>query len=1129
MSSHNNSFLIDVSSFESLISYFTEKLEWPIEEKNIDDITFDYAPEDLGIEAKHVPKIIAIKQIRPFSDKQPWGIFHIEFESKKLPVVVLRRILKALIISTRNKDDRIKSWDLQHIIFISSLGENNNRQISFSHFSETDNGIQELRTFSWDSHDTHFHYEQSKLDLEKLRWPKDETDIEAWHKQWSEAFRLRHREVIQTSQELAIAMAHIACKIREQVKEVFKYEIEEGPLHNLYNNFKQVLIHDLTIESFADVYAQTITYGLFSARASHDGDFKIEKISSILPNTNPFLKSLFEECAKIHYSASQSLDFEELGINDLIILLKESNIEAVLQDFGRQKKGEDPVIHFYEDFLREYNSHQKVERGVFYTPDSVVSFIVKSVDSLLKTEFCIHDGLADISTTKVKYKRLSKIKSKRKSETGDNWVEDTKIEPFVQVLDPATGTGTFLKYVIKQIKETFDKNNSNLNEDELIKKWNYYVSNNLLSRVFGFELMAAPYAVAHLKIGLELAETGYAFESDKRLGIYLTNTLEGTHEEAGTLNSFLNWLAEEGRKADTVKEEKPISVVIGNPPYSGHSANESQWIANLLRGKIKGEPGKANYFEVEGKPLDEKNPKWLNDDYVKFIRFGQWRIDKTGNGILAFITNHGYLDNPTFRGMRQQLMYSFSDIYILDLHGNSKKKEKCPDGSKDENVFDIQQGVSIGFFVKKSNHEKQTNIYYADMWGTRDQKYSKLLENDITTIEWEKINPASPFYLFKPQDSGLRTEYENGWKVTDIMLSNVLGFQTHRDHFAIDFEDDVLHERISTLRDNHFKDEDIKKIYNLKDTEDWNLHIAREQVRNDNIWETKFQKCYYRPFDRRFCFYSSSIIDRPRQELLNHVAGKDNLCIGIGRQGIAVQDPIWSLITIAEEPIDANIFRRGGVNVFPLYLYYEEGQVVRREYNLNPEFIKQIEIDTNLKFIDDEKIVSVETFSAKELIYYIYAYLNSPKYRTRYEEFLKIDFPIIHLTKNKLLFKELVELGADLSSLHLMKSNYSNDFVTTYTGKGINEVETIGKNSYKDGRLYINKHQYFEGIPEEVYNFYIGGYQVCQKWLKDRKGRTLTEDEIEHYQRIILIIRETIHLMGKIDETIEEHGGWPIK
>ena len=1100
MSKSEISYLTNINSFESLVDYLKEKLYWPIEAEQAEDITFDYAPEDLGIKELYVPKIKSIKQIRPLTDNQPWGLFYIDFETKKLPVVVLRRLLRALIFSSRKRDDRMKSWDLQDLIFISSLGEAENRQVSFAHFSEMPNGLPELRTFSWDALDTNLHYAQSRIDLEKLRWPDDESNADAWREQWTSAFRLRHREVIRTSEQLATAMAQLAIQIRDRIKDVFEYEIKNGPLHKLFDNFERVLIHDLTIDSFADMYAQTIAYGLFSARASHERDFEVEDITAMIPNTNPFLKNLFEECTRLGNSVSENLDFVELGVSELIILLKESNIEAVLQDFGRQKKSEDPVIHFYEDFLREYDSRQKVERGVFYTPDPVVSFIVRSVDYILRTEFDCTDGLADTSTTNIKYKRKSK-KSKK-------LIEDVKDVPTVQVLDPATGTGTFLKYVIKEIKSTFDEKHKGLSEDELKEEWNKYVPKHLLSRIFGFELMAAPYAVAHLKLGLELAETGYDFKSDKRLGVYLTNTLEGTHEGAGTLDAFLNWLAEEGRRADEIKANSQISVVIGNPPYSNYGMlNKSKWILKLIQDYKIG--------------LNEKKIN-IDDDFIKFIRFGQWRIDKTGYGVLAFITNHTFIDGLTHRKMRESLMKSFNKIYIIDLHGNIMKKETAPDGSVDKNVFDIQQGVSIGIFIKTSSKSK-SQIYHMDLWGNREEKYKLLSELSIANIPkkmLKRLNPKEPHFFFVPKDFNLEDEYNTYLPINKIFAERSYGIQTKKDSLFIYFNISELMKILPDILNNSYDPKYIGERFNISSSSGWSV----EKLRDLNFNTKYIKSIEYRPLDCRKIYYDPKALGRSRLKTISHMLN-ENLGLICMRQVFQNYEE-YSHFGITENLIDERTFysNRGGTYLFPLYLY-QDG---KRNLNFTQDFIKNLEKRTGFSLINKNGNL-LNTIVPENVFYYIYGIFHSRNYRKRYSEFLNIEFPRIPLTEDKKLFAELNMFGNDLMNIHLMKSDILHDFITTFVGKGTNKVESTGKNSFKDGRQYINKYQYFDGIPEKVYNFNMGGYQVCQKWLKDRKGRILTEEEIEHYQKIVVAISETIRIMKEIDEVIEEHGGWPIK
>lgn len=949
------------------------------------------------------------------------------------------------------------------------------------------------------------------MDLEKLRWPENEDDSNLWRDKWTSAFKQKPREPIRKSQELATEMAHLARQIREQVKSVFEYEVPDGPLHRLFNNFKEVLIHDLDIKKFADMYAQTITYGLFSARAAHEKDFFMEDISAMIPNTNPFLKNLFEECTKSGETDLNKLDLEELGIAELIAMLKDTNIENVLQEFGRQRKGEDPVVHFYELFLEKYDSKQKIKRGVFYTPDPVVSFIVRSVDYLLQTEFDLPDGLADTSTVSI---------------TGGNSTIQREKVPKVQILDPALGTGTFLKHVIERIRETFEEKNKEVNEEKLREKWKNYVSDHLLPKLFGFELMMAPYTVSHLKIGLELAETGYDLKSGKRVGIYLTNTLEGTRENIAPLDVHFNWLAREGNEANVIKTKNQITIVIGNPPYSGHSENKSDWIADLLRGKIPSGARRSSYFEVDGEPLGEKNPKWLNDDYVKFIRFGQWRVDKTGQGILAFITGHGYLDNPTFRGMRQQLMESFTDIYLLDLHGNTKKKESCPDGSKDENVFDIQQGVAIGIFVKNPKKKDQINVYHADLWGLREQKYEELSREQVNTIEWEKLSPSPQFYLFKPQDTELRDEYEKGWKITDIMPVNSVGIVTARDKLTIQDTPERVWEVITDFSD--LPEEVARKKYNLgEDSEDWKVKSAQADLRNSGLDRNRLIPILYRPFDVKYTYYtgkSSGFLCRPRPNVMQHMIRENLGLIFHKREELLI--PYSHFLVISEIIEHGALSSKTTCYLAPLYIYSKMSY--RRLFTHR--------IDEKLKSpnIKREFLVTLSNFYGQEptpeaIFHYIYAIFYSPEYRTRYSEFLKMDFPKVPFTSNYKLFSELSKLGEELVSLHLMHSDKLEDFITTFEGEGNNEIGSIGKRSYRNGKLHINRTQYFNGIPGEVYNFYIGGYQICQKWLKDRKGQKLTNQEVTHYQKIIVAINETIQIMKKIDTEIEKYGGWPIK
>lgn len=492
---------------------------------------------------------------------------------------------------------------------------------------------------------------------------------------------------IHTPKELAHYMAHVAKLIRETITRALQAEGREGKLHDQFEAFRKVLLHDLTPAQFADMYAQTVCYGLFAARCNvaEKDVSKFDRRSAAwdIPRTNPFLRTMFDQMAGPDLDESITW-----AVDHLIALLRDADVPLILRDFGKATKREDPVVHFYETFLAEYDPKMREARGVYYTPGPVVSYIVRGVDQILKTDFGLKDGLAD--NTLIDWEVTDPKTGKK----------EIKRVHKVQILDPATGTGTFLHAVIQHIYERFESEGRK-------GQWSGYVREHLLPRLFGFELLMAPYAVAHMKLGLLLQQTGYDFASDERLNVFLTNTLEEAMFHSDVL--FERIIADEANEASRVKKDVPVMVILGNPPYSGHSANKS-WQYVTFRKKNGAHQRKKvrtfigdlmqDYYKVDGKPLGERNPKWLDDDYVKFIRFAQWRIERTGHGVLGFITNHGYLDNPTFRGMRQSLLDSFDTIYVLDLHGNTKRKEAAPDGSRDENVFDIQQGVAIGIMVK---------------------------------------------------------------------------------------------------------------------------------------------------------------------------------------------------------------------------------------------------------------------------------------------------------------------------------------------------------------------------------------------------------------------------------------------
>jgi predicted helicase len=895
---------------------------------------------------------------------------------------------------------------------------------------------------------------------------------------------------VSTPKELAGRLAGVTHFIRDRIVDVLKSGEPslQKAFEKRFNAFKDLLLPALKEEEFADLYSQTMTYGLFAAKLSapENANFTLASAYQYLFG-NKFLRRLFSD-------VSEELDEIEIirpYLLDIISLLNRADFQRILSEFGKRTRTEDPVVHFYETFLATYDPKLRASRGVFYTPEPAVQFMVNAVDYLLKTRFNLSWGLADSS---------------------------------VKVLDPATGTGTFLFYVILKIYEEVVTNRKQAGQ------WKQK-SKELLNRIFGFELLIAPYVVSHLKLGLLLKTLGAPLEGkEERLHVFLTNTLEEGVTRAEQLAGLGHYIAEEASDAAFVKKNQEIMVVLGNPPYAGHSANASQdkdgkpnFIGKLLR----------EYYFVDGAPLGERNPKWLQDDYVKFIRFGEWRIDQTGHGILAFITNHGYLDNPTFRGMRQHLMTTFDEIYVLDLHGNSKKKERTPDGGKDENVFDIQQGVAILLAVKhakKTSEVSETSeVWHANLWGLREGKYAALQDSDLNDIEWTKLNPEKPFYLFIQQDKALQSEYEQGWKTNEIMPLNVLGFQTHRDYFAVDFDDSSLRNRINEMRNTTSSDDEYRKKYELQDNRDWKLARARKELRELTDWQSDLITCAYRPFDFRPIYFNEIATDYPRPEVNKHLR-KKNLALNLVRQTKA---ETWEHALVSDKPTPAVFLEiKDGSSIFPLYLYTTPEETAgtlfaqletTRKPNLAPAFIAAFSEKLGLQFIQDGMGDLKKTFGPEDVFHYAYAVFHSPTYRTRYAEFLKIDFPRLPLTSDKKLFAKLVAHGKELVELHLLKSPKVDNFITSYPEAGDNKVERV---QYANKKVSINQKQYFGNVPEEVWEFKVGGYQVCEKWLKDRKGRTLSGDDITHYQRVVVSLKETIRLMKEINKAIVK---WPME
>lgn len=863
-----------------------------------------------------------------------------------------------------------------------------------------------------------------------------------------------------TAKTLAVELAK---RTRFLKDEIVSEELKIGTksIHGFYEAFKEFLIAGINEDEFADLYSQTITYGLFAARLRAEKDFNRKLAYSYIPKSIGILRDIFK------FISLEDLPQQlEIIIDDIAEVLSAADAKKILDQYYHEGKGSDPVLHFYETFLSVYDPETREKRGVYYTPEPVVSFIVRSLHEILKDKFKIPDGLASLNLT---------------------------------LLDPAGGTLGFLAKAIETAVAEFE----NKYGKGAVKP---FLQEHILQNYYSFELMMAPYAIGHMKMSFLLEELGYRMEDDERVKYYLTNTLDMKELEESKFPGMSS-LSTESHEAGKVKKDMPILVILGNPPYSGHSSNTGPWISE----KIK------EYYQVDGKPLGEKNPKWLQDDYVKFIRFSQWKIEQAGEGVLGFITNHSYLDNPTFRGMRQSLMNTFDEIYILDLHGNSLKKEKAPDGSKDENVFDIQQGVAIALFVKYSEKKKK-QVYHHEIFGLREVKNKWLKKYSFKKVKWRRIVPYPEFYLFIPTDNKLANHYFSFFKITEIFPVNSVGIVTARDKFIIDFDRKKLEHRIKQFIDPRFDDEILKQSYGLSENQSWKIKEQREKLRKDLDWKDSITKILYRPFDERWILYHDEMIERSRKRVMQHMI-PDNLGL-IFHKREELQIP-YSHFLLTDKMVEHGcLSTKTTCYLAPLYLYTISKENKKTSFVQIMLFEPEVKYETIQSNINSELVEELRKYynksiTSKEIFYFIYAVLYSNIYRKRYSEYLKIDFPRIPFTKDFKLFIKLSELGKQLADLHLLKSGELENAISKFPKDGYNKVEKI---KYEKEKVWINKEQYFDGIREEVWQYQIGGYQVCEKWLKDRRGKVLSSEEIITYCKIVTAISKTIELQKEIDK-----------
>jgi type I restriction-modification system DNA methylase subunit len=882
--------------------------------------------------------------------------------------------------------------------------------------------------------------------LQKVKYPPVPEKLSLFYELLQKFFSFSTPK-IQKSSDLSVELAKRTRFLEHILQEELSQENEE--VTRYYKAFREELIETLTKVRFADLYAQTITYGLFAARMKVQNGFKRETAWKSIPEGLPLLKAIFYSMTGPRFPESLTWIVDEISQ-----MLEKADIPSILKEFKTTRWEEDPVIHFYETFLATYNRKERQRLGVYYTPLPVVSYIVRSIHKILKEKFGKSEGLA----------------------TND-----------VTLLDPAAGTLTFVVQAIKRVQKELEEKN----KQGLIKT---YIEEHILPHFHAFEILVAPYTVGHFKVSMVLEDMGYRFRKDERFQFYLTNTLEMKDPKQ---TSLLTDLTKEAQEAKRIKEKVPILAVLGNPPYSVSSENKSEFIEKLM----------DDYKEDV---RDERNVQPLSDDYIKFIRFAHWKIAQAGKGILGFITNNSYLSGIIHRGMRRKLLETFDEIYILNLHGSSRIGEKTPEGGKDDNVFDaIQQGVAIALYVKLEKSPKEKKVYYADLWGLRERKYTYLFGNDVQTTGWQELKPVTPYHFFIPKDFALQSEYEKFWKITDIFKKWSSGVKTHRDHFVVGFVKEGILQRLRVFTGNLTHDL-VKEGLKLKDTRDWKLREAREKTKREDP-ENKIYSYAYRPFDDRKICYELCLIDRgcDRWDLMRNFLF-ENLAVATSRKypptknfGAIVSNHIGDIHFVADQSY-----------FFPLYLYHHEPErqlfdnevpKADRIPNLTPEFLQAIK-----ESLDSEP-------TPEEILYYIYAVLHCPTYRRRYEEFLKIDFPSIPLPTDIEIFKRLSIFGQELVNLHLLKTSVLDENEIGFPRGGSNMMTKVSYDE-ESQRVFINKKQYFEGISKEVWDYRIGAYQPMEKYLKDRKGRKLSLDEINHYMKVAKAIRLTIGLQEKIDD-----------
>ena len=866
---------------------------------------------------------------------------------------------------------------------------------------------------------------------------------------------------------------------------------EDHDLHAKLAAFQKFLVHDMTVAQFTDFYAQTIVYGLFVARIYDrtPETFSLQEAADLIPAINPFLKKIFK-----HLALADLHSGIRWIVEDLVAIFRVTEMAEVMRNYGK-----DPLVHFYEEFLEQYNPKIREDFGVWYTPREVVTFIVDAVDNILKQQFGVKRGIAD------------------------NTMATYRGQPFhrVQILDPATGTGTFLAVAAEKIYERY-KGQEGLWPEDVVR--------HIIPRLNGFEYLMAPYTMAHLKVATSLHLDELQERLPERLQIFLTNSLEEDHPEESL--DFAKFITDESNAASSIKRDTPVMVVMGNPPYNERSANTGKWIMNLMD-DYKQEPGQQKKKVGEGKnrepiyrnTLKETNPKGLNNDYCKFIRLGQKFVEQTQEGILAYICGNTFLDTTLFRGMRYELLKKFDEIYIVNLHGSTKRKENTKE-RKDECVFNIMVGVSINIFVKRNQekHDTLAHVYYKDVYGSQREKLNYLATHNLNNVDFEELTLTPPLYTFRLRNIKLRERYNEGFNVRELMAETVQGFKTDKDNVAIQYQkenvEEIVQSMLSTADDSH-----LREVYGFRDNRDWSLADGRamlKKIKKEDL-EQYISQVQYRPFDIRWTFYHRALVTYPRPLIQSSIHNRNNVVLCLGKEGSTIGDNEWSLAYISTLPTDINVIPRGGVYLFPLFVYDQLGMV---HANFSPSIVRKVEQSTHLALQPVEEESRGEGgFLSIDLLDYIYAVLHSRRYRQLYHECLQDGFPTIPYPHSASYFFQMAQYGGTLRRLHLLDGIDDGDRMVSYPVRLPKDNNLCTRREFVEtgngqGRVWINDAQYFDHVPTEAWQAVVAGYHPLDRWLKDRKGKLLSNDEILHYEDMVAALHRQAKVVEDIDRII---------